>query len=122
MADEHGVRLGRLGEAMASLFLQASGYAVLAERYRRRGGEVDLVARRAGLVLFVEVKTRRTRSCGAPEEAVTPAKLRRLRTAARRWLAEHPQPAGTAYRLDVVAIEVLGEGRGARLRHLAGVG
>jgi putative endonuclease len=120
--SERRVRLGRWGEAMARLYLEGCGFRLLAERYRKRDGELDLVMTRGSLLVFVEVKTRRTNRCGAPEEALTPVKLHHLRRAAHWYLLEHPPTADCHWRLDVVSIELAGEAQGCRIRHHAGVG
>jgi putative endonuclease len=122
MTETTAQRLGLAGEELAARFLAACGFMVLASRFRCREGEVDLVMRRGPLLVFVEVKTRRGRSCGAPEEAVTPRKLQRLRRAVHRYLQQQPQPAGTVYRMDLVAVDWLGEGAGCHLRHYPGIG
>ena len=72
---------------------------------RAGGGEIDLVAADGGTVVFVEVKWRRDASRGTPAEAVTPAKRRKLLSAARAWLAENPSGASRDVRFDVVAID-----------------
>lgn len=115
-------QLGRVGEALARLYYEACGYVTVQERYRKREGEIDLIVSRGPLVVFVEVKARRSGRYGVPEAAVTPAKLSRMRHLARHFLAEFPQPRGRMYRFDVIAVEMKGEGDGLRLRHLAGVG
>ncbi|HOX26789.1 MAG TPA: YraN family protein [Candidatus Krumholzibacteria bacterium] len=112
--------LGRLGEDLALVFLQSCGYTCLARRWRRGGGEVDLVVARSGLVVFVEVKSRGPGSLGTAVQAVSPAQLRRLRAMARRWCWERGT-AGASPRLDVVAVDLSGEGRGLVLRHFPGV-
>jgi putative endonuclease len=122
MAETVAQRLGRAGEELAAGFLEACGFVPLAARFRCQEGEVDLVMRRGSLLLFVEVKTRRGQRCGAPEEAVTRRKLRRLRQAACRYLQQQPQPAGTVYRMDLVAVDWQGEGSGCHLRHYPGIG
>jgi putative endonuclease len=106
---------------MACGFLQACGFVRLAGRYRRREGEIDLVMRRRELLIFVEVKVRRSACYGPPEAAVTRRKLIRLRSLARHYLQEHPEQAGSVYRFDVVSVEFAGEGRGYRLRHIPAV-
>ena len=113
--------LGRLGEECASLFLQACGFQVVASRYRRPGGEIDLVMRRPELLVFVEVKARGPRHPGRPEEAVHVRQLQRLRRLARRFLHENPAWRAPAYRFDVIVVEFGGEGRESRLRHYPGV-
>lgn len=113
--------LGRLGEEWARLHLEACGFHPVAQRHRTRHGEIDLVARRDDLLVFVEVKTRRGNACGRPEEAVTPAKMLRLRRLAAAFLAERGGDGCLSFRFDVVAITFDGEGRGCRLEHFAGV-
>jgi putative endonuclease len=96
---------GRDGEDQAALFLAGQGLTLLARNVRAGGGELDLVAEDGGTVVFVEVKWRRDASRGAPAEAVTPAKRRKLLSAARTWLAQNPSGASRDVRFDVVAIE-----------------
>lgn len=96
---------GRDGEEAAARFLEARGLAVVARNVRAGGGEIDLVAAEGATLVFVEVKWRRDASRGSPAEAVTPAKRRRLLSAARAFLAENPAGARRDVRFDVVAIE-----------------
>ena len=114
--------LGRAGEEMARQFYAACGFACVAAGLRTRYGEIDLIVARGALLVFVEVKTRRGGRCGAAAEAVTAAKLARLRRLAGAFLASGRGKGWSRYRFDVVAVEMLGEGRGCRLDHLAGVG
>lgn len=94
---------GAAGEARAEAWYRSHGYRVLAQNWRCREGELDLVVARGRHVVFVEVKARRTDRFGAPIEAVTPAKQQRLRTLALRWLdVSGTRPA--SMRFDVVSI------------------
>lgn len=95
---------GREGEDAAARHLEAHGAVVLARNYRARGGEIDLVARHGETLLFVEVKRRRSAARGAPAEAVTPLKRRRIVAAARRFLAE-TEGFARLVRFDVVAVQ-----------------
>lgn len=81
---------GLAGEALAKKYLERQGYKILAERYRNPFGEIDLVALREDVVLFVEVKARSGPDFGDPLEAVTPAKVRRLQRAACGFLLDFP--------------------------------
>ncbi len=95
--------LGASGEARAAAWYEARGYAVVDRNWRCRDGELDLVVRRGSELVFVEVKTRRSDRFGTPAEAVTPAKQRRLRRLAVRYLDATGTRAGSL-RFDVVAI------------------
>ena len=106
----HGQRLvGRSGEDIAAAWYQQRGYEVLARNWRCRRGELDIVAGRAGTVVFCEVKARTSVTFGLPAEAVGPAKQARLRRLAALWFAEQSQPGGTRrpgglVRFDVASV------------------
>ncbi len=101
--------LGNRGEELATAFLQEQGYHILVRNYRSPYGEVDLIARHEGYLVFIEVKTRRTDRFGAPEEAVHPAKQEKLRTLAEYYLQE--QGLAEAWvRFDVVAVRLTAQG------------
>ena len=91
-----------MGEARAAEYLEKEGYRILARNVRAGGVEIDLVAARGPLVVFVEVKTRRGDRYGRPEEAVDARKQARLRRGALAWMGDH-RPRGRM-RFDVVAI------------------
>jgi len=107
---------GRLGEDLALLFYQHNGYTCEARRWRRAGGEADLVLTRPGQLVFVEVKTRGVGSLGRAVESVPQRQLHRLRMIARHWCHERGG-GGRECRLDVVTVDLAGEGRGLILRH-----
>jgi putative endonuclease len=108
--------LGAEGEARAARLLEASGYAILARNARADRVEIDLVAAREGVVAFVEVKTRRGRDHGAPEEAVDWRKRRRLVRGAAAWLHASGVRARRV-RFDVIVCELDAAGEW-RLRHI----
>jgi len=112
--------LGRLGEDLALAFYQVHGFRCRARRWRRAGGEIDLVVERAGLVVFVEVKSRGPGSVTRAPSAVPAGQLRRLRRLVGLWCREHHD--WRELRLDVVALDVLPEGRGLALRHFPDAG
>lgn len=101
-------RLGEIGEDLAVEELQRRGYAVLARRYRRRGGEIDIVAVDGPTIVFVEVKARDGNRFGTAAEAVTLVKRRRLMAAARDYVTRH-RCQDRPCRFDVVAIELENE-------------
>ena len=99
--------LGASGEDIAATWYEDQGYEILERNWRRREGEVDLIVRRRRTVAFVEVKTRTSDAFGTGAEAVLPAKQRRIRRLATRWLAELTPASGRALvdlRFDVVDI------------------
>ncbi len=100
-----GHTLGQVGERVAANHLRRLGYRILARNWRCSPGEVDIVARHGDEYVFVEVKARRGRAFGAPEEAVTPRKLKRLQAVAHAWLAEHVGDRPVNWRIEVVAVE-----------------
>lgn len=104
-ADRAAVGAG--GEARAARWYEENGYEVLERNWRRREGEVDLIVRRGRTVVFCEVKTRTDDRFGSGVEAVLPAKQRRIRRLAARWLSELTPASGRARveaRFDVVSI------------------
>lgn len=94
--------LGARGELLAAAELQRQGYTIRATNWRCRFGEIDLVGEDAGVLAFVEVRTRRGAAFGTPEESVTPTKQARLVATAQTYV----QTTGWtgAWRIDVVAI------------------
>ena len=95
--------LGRWGEETAARYLTARGYRILERNLRTPYGEIDLVARQGGQLVFVEVKTRTSHAFGYPEEAVTRRKQAHLLAAARHYLQDHPEQFAD-WRVDVVAV------------------
>lgn len=97
--------VGILGEKLARDFLSKNGYHILETNYRCPGGEIDVIARHQDTLVFVEVRTKRSRQFGSPEESITPAKMERLRTLAAHYYQTHdnlPQ----SWRIDVIAIQL----------------
>ena len=93
-------RRGRRTETLAAWLLRLKGYRVLARRYKTPAGEIDLIVRRGGTIVFVEVKQRPDET--AAIEAVTAQARRRIARAAALWVSRHPQAAGLDQRFDLV--------------------
>ena len=81
--------LGKAGEDLAERYLKRQGYAIVARNYWCPLGEIDLIAVNRRVVVFVEVKTRRVDTSGAPLESVNAAKQRRLKRIALHYLSKH---------------------------------
>jgi len=93
---------GLKAESIAALLLRLKGYTILAQRFVVSGGEIDLIARRGGVIAFVEVKARADLEVAAL--AISATKRRRIARAARVWLTRNPWAAGLTLRGDAVFI------------------
>ena len=110
-ACSHGaanLRLGRAAERAAASYFESRGWRILGRNVRVGRGELDLIVRRGPVLAFVEVKARRTRACGAPEDAVTAAKRRQVARLAELWLGVRPWALGgvSDVRLDILAVDL----------------
>jgi putative endonuclease len=99
------VKLGQRGENLAAEELIHSGYEIVARNWHCQVGEVDIVACRDGAYHFFEVRTRRGREYGTPEESVTPAKRQRMIDVALTYLGEHDL-IDVDWRIGFVAVEM----------------
>ena len=103
MDRKYRKQAGDYGEEVAKGYLAAKGYEILAQKYRAESGEVDIVAKSGGCLVFVEVKYRRQTDFGRPVLSITTAKRRTIVLAASHFLAER----GLMYadcRFDVVEV------------------
>ena len=107
--------LGALGEELAARRLAAAGYDIVTRNWRCQAGELDLVARQGDCLVLVEVRTRRGKALGPPEESITPAKQTRLAALAEAYVQAVDWPGG--WRIDVVAVELGRDGRLLRVDH-----
>lgn len=112
--------IGDRGEDLACAYLRGLGWEVVERNWRCPEGELDVVARDGELLVFCEVKARRSARFGEPVEAVGPDKARRLRRLAWAWLEEHEE-RGRSFRIDVIGIRFRGEDE-PWLTHLREVG
>lgn len=109
--------VGRAGEEAAVRFLEARGYRILARNFRRAYGEVDIVAQEGEVLVFVEVKARSSTRFGAPAEAVTATKRRRLSKIALTYMMRHALTECPA-RFDVIAVLLDKNGRVRRIEQI----
>jgi putative endonuclease len=93
---------GRKGEALAALYLRLKGYGVLASRVRTPLGEIDLILKRGGIIVFAEVKLRASVSDAL--QSVSPHAWSRIAAAAEYWRARRPDLAEYGWRYDLVAL------------------
>ena len=106
-AADSRVSTGKLGEELACAELTRRGYAILARRYRSRFGEIDIVSQDGPVIVFVEVRSRRTRQRGEAAETLTARKRRRIGAMALDYLA-YTGRLDEPCRFDVVAIDGIG--------------
>ncbi|QQS01075.1 MAG: YraN family protein [Austwickia sp.] len=120
--DRRRQALGAYGERAAADYLTGQGLQILDRNWRRREGELDIVARDGDCLVVCEVKTRRTLAYGSPLEAVTWRKLARLRRLAGWWIQDHPELTGAtrSMRVDVVGVVLPYDGP-TQIDHLVGV-
>lgn len=101
-------QLGMTGEDLAVDYLARLGYQIIARNYHARIGELDIIARKAGVWHFVEVKTRSDVRHGQPYEAVRPWKVRHLKKAAWHFLVRHGHSTSQRMVFDVISILKMG--------------
>jgi putative endonuclease len=112
---EERLSLGRWGEEEAVRYLRRQGMKILERNLRTPVGEIDIIARHGKILVFVEVKTRKSDAFGTPQEAVGPFKQRQiLRTA--QWYLGDGRGKGLQPRFDVIAVRPSPEG--ARVEHI----
>jgi putative endonuclease len=102
--SKQNLYLGKNGEEKAVGLLEENGYKILVRNYRTRLGEIDIIAKDKGTIVFIEVKTRNSNKFGLPSEAVSAFKQRQISKAALLYLKENrllDKPA----RFDVVSID-----------------
>jgi putative endonuclease len=102
--------LGRWGEARAAEFLEAQGYQIVERNWRCEYGEIDLIARKDSVLVFIEVKARTSQRFGYPEEAVTPTKQQHLIEATQTYLQTLTEQEDGDWRIDVIAVERAADG------------
>jgi putative endonuclease len=110
--DSRGI--GALGEKIAAEYVTRLGYVIRERNFRSREGEIDIIAQKDDFLVFIEVRTRRSRSFGTPEESVTPKKKERLLALAEAYM-EGGDDLPPSWRIDVVALELGPNGEVSRL-------
>jgi len=109
---------GNFSERVAASHLESKGYEILERNWSVREGEIDLIARRADELVFVEVRSRSVRrGMGTPEESITGRKANHVRAAAAVYVQEHPE-APPNQRIDVIALELDAKGRVLRVEQI----
>lgn len=115
MAKKFNLKTGKLGEDMAENFLKRKGYQIIARNFKTKYSEIDLIAEKDKVLIFVEVKTRAGDGFGSPEEAINQEKRKRLKRAAQAFVAFHHWEGSS--RIDAICIVLDKEGEITQFRH-----
>ena len=105
MPNSTRLKTGKAGEDIAAAYLINRGYVIKARNYKVRGGEIDIVAQKPDVLVFVEVKTARSNSFGAPELWVDERKQRRIGLAAERYLYDN-EIEDIDCRFDIITVDL----------------
>jgi putative endonuclease len=108
--------LGRWGEKLAAVHLTQKNYAILEMNTRTPYGEIDLIASKDGVIVFVEVKTRTSTIFGLPEESINQRKQAHILSSAEHYIQHHPEIEGS-WRIDVISIQRFGGNRPPLITH-----
>ena len=123
-------QVGRYGEDVAAKYLKNKGFEILSLNYLKKWGEIDIVARKEGLVHFVEVKTVSyetrfdlessvSRGTWRPEDNVHAHKIKKLSRAIESWLAEFRYEG--EWQIDVMAVKIVPREKFATVKHIENV-
>lgn len=108
MKDMRRIRTGKLGEDLAVAYLRKAGYRILAQNYRCLYGEVDIIAEDGDIIVFIEVKSRKSETFGDPQEAVGLEKQKKLSRISLHYLQQKHLETRNA-RFDVMAVKLAPE-------------
>ena len=117
---------GNLGERLAASYLRRKGYKILATNYfllanhGPKVAEIDIIAKKAGIFVFVEVKTIKANSKFLAQDKVNEMKKWKIAKAAEMWLIKNNIPLNAKWQIDVIAIELLPDTRQPLLQKLLG--
>jgi putative endonuclease len=95
---------GKMGEILAACWLSERGYQIMFKNWRYRRGEIDIIARKTGVLHFIEVKTSRTNSFGYPEERINIRKWRSLISSSMAFLEGFCEEA--PFQFDIISISI----------------
>ena len=116
--------IGDFGEKLACRFLRRQGYTIIEQNFSSRYGEIDIIAihpKFLDTLCCIEVKTRLSTLFGAPEEAITRDKIKRLHDTACSYFFQN-RIEDRIFRLDVISIQINAAAKKATIKHMVGVG
>jgi len=114
--------IGFLGEEIAKRYLEKKGYKILTQNFQKRWGELDIVAKKEGKIIFFEVKTQRSKEpkeleIFSPEEKISFKKEKQLRKISQVYLIENNLSLNTPYQIDILAINFLLSSQKIKIYH-----
>jgi len=110
-------KLGQLGESIAESYLKSKKYKILEKNFKRKWGEIDIVAQKKGRFIFVEVKTIQKNQGFFPEDKINWKKKNQLRKMAQIYLLENNISLFTPWQIDIIAIEIGNDFKEPEIRH-----
>lgn len=103
-------RIGLIGEKLAEKYIRDKGYRILERNYRTRLGELDLIAYRENIIIFIEVKTRTSNSFGTPSQSINRKKQKTIKNLSQQYILGKKLNKGPfVYRFDVIEVFLLGK-------------
>jgi putative endonuclease len=114
---------GNLGEEMAEKFLTSQNCKIIARNFRKRTGEIDLIAedRNMNQLVFVEVKLRKSFKFGLPEESITYQKKQKIINTALHFLAENNLKNLSSWRIDLIAVKLKESGELKEIKQIKNI-
>ncbi len=112
-------KFGDIGEKIAEKYLKGKGYAIIEKNYLKPWGEIDLVVKKDGSLIFCEVKTREAKHVEhyPAESSVNRLKIKKLQKICENYLMERRLPYSQKWQIDVIAIAIDKEKKKARIKH-----
>ena len=113
--NRSNLQTGKMGEEIARRYLEKNGYKIIDQNYKTKYAEIDLIAKKKGEIIFIEVRTKKEVNFGTPEETINKRKLRKLRGNAKAYVAWKKWQG--YYRIDAVCVVLKPNGEIDRLNH-----
>lgn len=123
MKNKNYIEFGSFAESLAEKFLASKNYKILDRNYRKPWGEVDIIAEKEGIIIFVEVKAsdKLAPKGFEPEKRVNADKIKRIKRAAQTYIQQNNLD-DKSWQMDIIAVELDKDREVAKIRHFKNVG